>query len=336
MWRIIILSKMTTNRERFLGLKALFESGINRLSKLLPLKLMPKRTLLRNLAKLRRKEDFCQGSGGGRKRKLKPNDRRRAYRLALKNPKWSTKRVADITSTLGSPKVSTSTMRRVLFNVGLRKVRPTKVPNISAEQQQKRLDWCLLNRNTDWSKVVFSDESMFQFYQHNIKVWTKKGQPANVKVPKYSPLLMVWGAISLRGATTLCPINGYINSESYAKILASFLINQMNVLYPDGFIFQQDNASPHTSFESAVFFAENNIDVMNWPANSPDLNPIENCWFVIKQKVEALGPTNLVNWRRTINKVWDNLDPDYLQALISSMPRRIEACILLNGAKTKY
>lgn len=110
----------------------------------------------------------------------------------------------------------------------------------------------------------------------------------------------------------------------------------MDLLYPDGWTFQQDNASLHTFFESAIFFAENNMDVINWPANSLDLNPIENCWFFIKQRVEAIGPTTLEHWRKKIDRVWNELDISFLETLILSMPRRIESCIELNGAKTEY
>ena len=70
---------------------------------------------------------------------------------------------------------------------------------------------------------------------------------------------MVWGGISFRGTTKLAVAEGHVNSESYQAILQDCLLPQVRELYPDAFILQQDNASPHTSKSTKEWFQLNGV-----------------------------------------------------------------------------
>jgi DDE superfamily endonuclease len=75
---------------------------------------------------------------------------------------------------------------------------------------------------------------------------------------------------------------------------------------------------------------------MDWPPQSPDLNPIENLWHIVKQQVFQAKPTSLSDLDQIVQKYWNDISPLMCQRLIASMPRRIAACIAAEGGSTKY
>ena len=71
------------------------------------------------------------------------------------------------------------------------------------------------------------------------------------------------------------------------------------------------------------FFTEYSITVLDWPGNSPDLNPIENLWYVMAKKVQACHPKNKRDLKEAVIRVWNHeLTTELHQSLIESMPRR--------------
>lgn len=79
------------------------------------------------------------------------------------------------------------------------------------------------------------------------------------------------------------------------------------------------------------------VRTLSWPGNSPDLNPIENCWQVVGRKLAQHKPVNKTSLREAIIRVWNHeLNVDYIKKLIDSMPTRIQAVIKARGGTTKY
>lgn len=83
---------------------------------------------------------------------------------------------------------------------------------------------------------------------------------------------------------------------------------------------------------------EHNINVLQWPSKSPDLNPIENLWGTIVKEIykHDFRPQNVNQFRQRISDTWQQITPEYTQQLIFSMPRRLQKVIEVNGAMTKY
>jgi len=81
---------------------------------------------------------------------------------------------------------------------------------------------------------------------------------------------------------------------------------------------------------------KNHLRVLSWPAQSPDLNPIENLWSEIKRRIHNDKPTSLPSLERCIKRAWKSVKPEMVKNLIESMPRRIKAVIQANGGPTKY
>ncbi len=108
-------------------------------------------------------------------------------------------------------------------------------------------------------------------------------------------------------------------------------------LYGDAdFIFQQDLAPVHTAKGTKSWFNDHGVTVLDWPANSPDVNPIENLWSIVKRKMKDTRPNNGDDLKAALKATWASITPEQCHRLIASMPRRIDAVIHAKGGPTKY
>ncbi|KAL0146748.1 hypothetical protein M9458_058088 [Cirrhinus mrigala] len=128
-----------------------------------------------------------------------------------------------------------------------------------------------------------------------------------------------------------------VNAAVYQDVLEHFMLPAADQLYGDAdFIFQQDLAPAHSAKDTSTWFKDHGISVLNWPANSPDLNPIENLWGIVKRKMRYARPNNAEELKATIRATWALITPEQCHRLIDSMPRRIAAVIQAKGAPTKH
>ena len=101
---------------------------------------------------------------------------------------------------------------------------------------------------------------------------------------------------------------------------------------------QQHNDPKHTSKKAWAWFEDHDYDVMKWPAQSPDLNPIEHLWNHIKTKLGGYeeAPKGIHELWERVETEWEKIEPAVCQNLIESMPRRVEAVYKAKGGYTKY
>jgi len=161
--------------------------------------------------------------------------------------------------------------------------------------------------------------------------------------------VMVWAAIWGDNCSDLIQLerdfdskkNGY-SSKSYLKVIEEIL----PTIYEPGMVFMQDNAPIHVSHESKDWFADMGIKLLEWPSYSPDLNPIENLWFPLKEGVyiEEPGIEDITGGEDKIRNIlfqaseasWSKLRSELVHNCIESMPRRLEAVIEAEGWYTGY
>ena len=164
---------------------------------------------------------------------------------------------------------------------------------------------------------------------------------------------MVWGAIwlSRRGRPCRSPLvimerdpntpRGGYTSQSYIQTLRQGLLPYYR---PDQ-IFMHDNARIHTSRAVRGFLSEHNITTLDWPAYSPDLNPIEHLWWALKRRMDDFYPQyrdysqSQEEWHgfcEALKECWSTIPNETVLALIQSMPRRLAACRRARGRQTKY
>ncbi len=148
---------------------------------------------------------------------------------------------------------------------------------------------------------------------------------------KFLQSVMIWAAMSSAGVGPLCFLKSTVNAAIYQEILEHFMLPSADKLYGDAdFIFQQDLAPAHTAKGTKSWFNGHGVTVLDWPANSPDLNGI------VKRKMRDTRPNNADELKATVKETWASIPPQQCHKLITSMPRRIEAVIKAKGAPTKY
>ena len=127
---------------------------------------------------------------------------------------------------------------------------------------------------------------------------------------------MCWGAISSRLKSKLAVIEDTMTSNRYVDTLRTHLLHKKRESEIKQMVFQQDNASSHTAKHTRAFFTEVGLTVLPWPANSPDLNPIENIWSVLKQRVENHTVKTKDDLIRVVKQEWTSLDMNSIQRTI--------------------
>lgn len=150
--------------------------------------------------------------------------------------------------------------------------------------------------------------------------------------------VMVWAGFCSRGELELAFPNHRLNSRRYQEILRMRLLPPYRVLRHTGHIFQQDNAPCHRSRSTKAWLARQQVQVLPWPANSPDLNPIENLWGILVRRIYADNKTYQTKeaLSEAIQRAWEDLGQETIDNLIQSMPNRIFQVINRNGGPTDY
>lgn len=176
-----------------------------------------------------------------------------------------------------------------------------------------------------------------------IRVWRETGERLDEEcIQEQEPYgggsLMVWAGISAEGKTDLIILRGGVTAQVYIDQVLRPVVVPYAAAVGDGFFLMQDNATPHTAAITTEFLETEGIETLDWPAKSPDLNPLEHLWDSMKRKVnKSIKPdTTLEGLRRILIRKWQGIDQGQIRGLIESMRRRILAVQDSDGGHTKY
>lgn len=213
-------------------------------------------------------------------------------------------------------------------------------------QKRKRLLWAKEKQfwvQRQWNSIIFSDESKFDVCvgDSRKRVIRTKSETYHKdclkRTVKFPASVMVWGCMSAKGVGNLHFIDGTINAQKYINILEDHLLPSINSLSDmDEYIFQQDGASSHTAKATQNWFQHKEINVLDWPSSSPDLNPIESLWGIMKRKLRDNPQRTVDGLKENIKEIWHSITTKECQDLINSMPNRVQAVIKTKGDVTQY
>jgi transposase len=294
------------------------------------------RTVKRYLDKWRHGVTVEDIQGVGRPRSFSQTDRVTLSRFvgedSFATSNELARKMAKSTGVVCSPR----TVRRTLKSLNYRNSIPKAIPMLTEAHKRARVEWANENVNRDWSKVVFSDETTIQLSPNICRAWHKKDNRPTCPRAKFPKKLMFWAAISRENKTPLLLVKGSVTAVKYVELLRDEFLPWMRRQKHGQRVFQQDNAPAHRARYTKAFFEAERLEVLPWPANSPDLNPIENLWGILKRNVDRRKPSNETELLEFAQDEWKKIPLSIVRACIDSMPRRLAEAITLDGSKTSY
>jgi len=253
---------------------------------------------------------------------------------------------------------SRSTFTRLLKKYGISNWLAKKRPYLTAQAVKARLKFAQEHKDwtyNDWKKVIFSDECSLERGAGARRVWvfrTPQDKWHKDMIMPYTKgkdiTIMIWAAIWGNEASDCIILygddeatRGGVSARSYLTLLQE----QIPTVYEPGRIFMQDNAPIHTAKIIQKYLDDEVISVLEWPPYSPDLNPIENLWAILKDRISTrylhlkdIGKCQaaLDEFADAICKEWALLEPEIIENCIRSLPSRMKVVIEAKGWYTRY
>ncbi|PIO59665.1 hypothetical protein TELCIR_18868 [Teladorsagia circumcincta] len=233
--------------------------------------------------------------------------------------------------------ISPSQVRRLREKLGYRKA-PTKYCHIIRDtNKEKRLQFCtrMIENHEDFSQCIFTDETTVQVGCATKHCFVKQNDYfARLRSrAKHPAKIHLWGGISMRGPTELAMFAGEIrmDSQKYCEIIERCYMPFATTIYNGYGVLVQDNAPAHKSAYTTARMKTLKIKLLDWPPESPDLNPIELVWGSLKSFVRKQNPRTVEELRKTVAVFWKSLTPAVCTNYIMGMQKKLYRVIKNEG-----
>ena len=248
---------------------------------------------------------------------------------------------------------SESTLARRLKEAGIKCYRPARKPKLTDSHKEERLNFVSRTEHLDWRTVMFSDECTVSSAQGSgvnfvRRMRGERYSAQNLQTVDHSgrESIGLWASFTFEGPGEIVKINGKLNQHQYIRrVLSQHVVPHFKDDHAAD-IFQHDNSPIHTAVNVQRYLARKEINVMKWPSCSPDLNPIENYWHILKREIGQVElPRGSVEFKKdflwnVVKDTWNVLKAgrgsEIIRTYYDSMPQRLQAVRLAAGGSTKY
>lgn len=239
---------------------------------------------------------------------------------------------------------SLRTARRIVLDAGFKSCNPAIRIPLGHYHRVARLQWARDHQHwiDEWHNILWTDESRFalDFHDGRIRVRRLKNERyADCCILEHDRYgggsIMVWAGIWWNSRTEIVVIPGTMTGKRYLNEIV--LPHVLPIVEENNLTLQQDNATPHKA--RIVISVLDAIEVLPWPARSPDLSPIEHLWDEVGRRLRDNYEVSAVNVRQLSDRIrheWNSIPQETIQHVIRSMPERLGECIKKYGGHTSY
>jgi transposase-like protein len=249
----------------------------------------------------------------------------------------------------------------------IKAVRRAPVKLLNHATKAKRVAFCKAHKAFNWGQVMFTDRKRFLFRYPGTRVnkvqWVREGQPREALMVNHPSGVNLYAGLTRFGMTKVHLVAGTTNhttsfknkkgqkaknitTQEYEEVVLKNLLPEGKRIFSHQGIstwtLQQDNDPTHKKGSLAALnkwhqAGNPGVELLSgWPANSPDLSPIENIWAWAQQKVDKMGCKTFPEFQQAVLDTLNSVPASMLRKLFASMPRRTGDCMALEGAKTSY
>ena len=330
-------------RQRRIAFREHFERGERNIRRLAEGAGVSARTAYRLRILLENGDDLKPKYATPKKRKFTSTVRRQMAQLLAQQPRQTSTWLAREIGRRSGVEVSSRGVRKVLHELGYHNGKPKRC-SLTPENKCSRLSFAREHVNTDWNRIWAYDESYFNLNLGSRQVWFKDSlyhrvAPQKLTNKQNSVSICIAVAISHNRKSRLCFLPKSYTPAQLIDVLQNELLVDIgwNPQLRQYRAFLMDNDGRHHNRDVVACLRENHMDRIGFmPPNSPDINPVENVFSVMKNLVRSRAPQTEAELRNTIEDAWEDIDVQTLQNLFRSMPGRMQDVIDNHGDRIPY